>query len=73
METLNLVIERHYEPHIEASQNLTWDVNKLERLLRLKRKPKDEAMYIDDIQRLVTEIEMLKLVLCLVNRNSSSS
>jgi hypothetical protein len=31
---------------------------------------KEEAMYMEDTQRLVTEIEMLKVVLYLVNRNS---
>jgi hypothetical protein len=38
----------------------------LEWLLRLKERQKEEAMYMEDTQRLVTkEIEMLKVVLYL--------
>ena len=36
--------------------------------LKVKRRQKEEAMHIEDIQRLVTEIEMLKVVLYLVSR-----
>jgi hypothetical protein len=43
--------------------------NKLERLLKVKQRQKDEAMHIEDTQRLVTEIEMLRVVLCLVRRD----
>jgi hypothetical protein len=35
----------------------------LERLLKVKEREKEEARQIEDTQRLVTEIEMLKLVL----------
>jgi hypothetical protein len=38
----------------------------LERLLQVKQKQKEEAIHIEDTQRLVTEIEMLKVVLHLV-------
>jgi hypothetical protein len=37
--------------------------------LQVKQRQKDEAMHIEDTQRLVTEIEMLKVVLYLVCRN----
>jgi hypothetical protein len=40
----------------------------LERLLKRKERQKEEAMYMEDTQRLVTEIEMLKVVLYLVSR-----
>jgi hypothetical protein len=43
------------------------DEGKLRRLLELKQRQKEEAMHIEDTQRLVTEIEMLKVVLFLVN------
>jgi hypothetical protein len=33
-----------------------------------KRSEKEEAMHIEDTQRLVTEIEMLKVVLYLMSR-----
>jgi hypothetical protein len=35
---------------------------------KLKRRQKEEAMDIEETQRLVTEIEMLKVVLYLVRR-----
>jgi hypothetical protein len=44
-------------------------VEKLEWLLKKKQRAKQEAMHIKDTQRLVAEIEMLKVVLRLVNRN----
>jgi hypothetical protein len=37
------------------------DADKLERLLQVKQRQKEEAMDIEDTQRLVTEIEMLRL------------
>jgi hypothetical protein len=44
--------------------------NRLERLLKAKKGEKEEeAMHIEDTQQLVTEIEMLKVVLYLVCRN----
>jgi hypothetical protein len=39
--------------------------------LKRKQRQKEEAMYMKDTQRLVTEIEMLKIVLYLVNRNNT--
>jgi hypothetical protein len=54
-------------------QNAPRDVDKLEWLLKKKERAKDEAMHIEDTQRLVTEIEMLKVVLYLVNRNIHKS
>jgi hypothetical protein len=49
-------------------QNAPRDAAKLRRLLEMKQRQKDEAMHIEDTQRLVTEIEMLKVVLFLVSR-----
>jgi hypothetical protein len=49
-------------------QNAPRDVdtnNKLQALLKGKEREKEEAMYIEDTQRLVTEIEMLRVVLYL--------
>jgi hypothetical protein len=37
--------------------------------LEKKRRQKEKAMHIEDTERLVTEIEMLKVVLFLVCRN----
>ena len=44
------------------------DAEKLEKLLKAKQRQKEEAMHIEDTQRLVTEIEMLKVVSYLVSR-----
>lgn len=45
------------------------DADKLERLLEIKRRQKEEVMEREVTEKLVTEIEMLKVVLCLVCRN----
>jgi hypothetical protein len=37
-----------------------------------KRQKEEEAMYFEDTERLVTEIEMLKVVLYLVCRNNTN-
>ena len=43
-------------------QNVLRDEGKLEALLKIKERQKEEAMHINDTQRLVTEIEMLQMV-----------
>jgi hypothetical protein len=63
-------MKRHLELEIKILENAPRDVEKLERLLKTKRRQKEEAMHIEDTQRLVTEIEMLKVVLHLVSRRS---
>jgi hypothetical protein len=44
-------------------KNAPRDPDKLQQLLQSKEREKDEATHIKDIERLVTEIEMLKVVL----------
>jgi hypothetical protein len=58
------------ESQIKTLQNAPRDPDKLERLLKVKERQKDEAMHVEDTQRLVTEIEMLKVVLYLVVNRS---
>jgi hypothetical protein len=60
--------KRHLELEIETLQNAPRDAEKLGRLLKAKQRQKEEAMHIEDTQRLVTEIEMLKVVSYLVSR-----
>ena len=55
--------KRHLELEIKTLQNAPRDAEKLEKLLKAKQRQKEEAMHIEDTQRLVTEIEMLKVVL----------
>jgi hypothetical protein len=63
---VNPAINRHFELEINTLQNAPSDPEKLEQLLKIKQRRKDEAMHIEDMQRLVTEeIEMLKVVSCI--------
>ena len=65
---MNPPIKKHLELEIQTLQNASIDTDKLERLLKAKRRQKEEAMHVEDTQRLVTEIEMLKVILYLVSR-----
>jgi hypothetical protein len=64
-------VKRHLELEIKTLQNAPRDADKLRKLLEIKQKQKEEeADHIEDTQRLVTEIEMLKVVLSLVCREN---
>jgi methyl coenzyme M reductase beta subunit len=65
---INPIMKRHLELEIETLQNAPRDEDKLRELLKLKEKENEKATHIEDTQRLVTEIEMLKVVLYLVSR-----
>ena len=67
---INSATKRHFESEIETLQNAPRDEGELRELLKLKeRQNEQEATHIEeDTQRLVTEIEMLKVVLYLVSR-----
>ena len=65
---INPVMKRHFELEIKTLQNAPRDADKLRKLLEVKQRQKEEAMDIEDTQILVTEIEILKLVLYLVCR-----
>jgi hypothetical protein len=68
---INPVMERHLELEIErdVAKCSKRCEGKLRELFKLKeRQNEEEAMHIEDTQRLVTEIEMLKVVLFLVSR-----
>jgi hypothetical protein len=66
---MNPATKRHLELQIETLQNAPRDPEKLENLLKLKRRQKGDATEREDAERLVAEIEMLKVVLFLVCRN----
>jgi hypothetical protein len=60
---MNPAMKKHLELQIKALQNAPSDPDKLERLLKVKQRQKEEeAMHIEDMQRLFTEIEMLNVV-----------
>ena len=60
---INPAMKRHLEQEIMTLQNAPIDPEKLKRLLKIMQKQKEEAMHIEDTERLVTEIEMLNVVL----------
>jgi hypothetical protein len=62
-------MKRHLEQEIKTLQNAPRDPEKLNRLLKIKQRRKEEAIQIEDTERLVTEIEILKVVLYLVSRD----
>jgi hypothetical protein len=66
---ISSVTKRHFQLEINTLQNAPRDPSKLEQIIKAKERENDKARHIYDIQRLVTEIEMLKFVLYLVNRN----
>jgi hypothetical protein len=66
---INPAVKRYLELEIKTLQNAPRDADKLRQLLEIKRRQKEEAMHIEDTERLVTEIEILKVVLFLVCRN----
>ena len=66
---INPAVQRHLELEIKTLQNAPRDAEKLRKLLEVKQRQKEEADQIEDTQRLVAEIEMLKVVLFLVCRN----
>jgi hypothetical protein len=68
----NPAINEHFKLQIKTLQNAPRDEEKLERLLKVKERQNDAATHIEDTQRLVTEIEMLKVVLYLVCRNNDT-
>jgi methyl coenzyme M reductase beta subunit len=59
-------MKKHLELEIKILENAPRDSDKLRKLLQVKQRQKEEATHIEDTQRLVTEIEMLKVVLYLV-------
>ena len=51
-----VAMNRHFKLEIKTLQNAPRDAKKLERLLKAKQREKEEeAMHIEDTERLVTE------------------
>ena len=61
--------KRMRELQIRTLRGAPRDAKQLEWLSRRKEREKKEAKYIWDTERLMSEIEMLKVVFYLVNRN----
>ena len=67
-EGMSPTIKKHLDLETKTLQNVPRDADKPRYLLQVKQRQKEEAMHIEDTERLVTEIEMLKVVSYLVCR-----
>ena len=65
---ISLAMKRHWESEIKILQNAPRDEGKSRELLKIKEEENEQVTHIEDTQRLVTEIEMLRFVLCVVCR-----
>ena len=66
---INLAMKRHGESEIKILRDAPRDKNKLSEIIKIKQEEYEEATDSEDIERLVSDIEMLKLVLFLICRN----
>jgi hypothetical protein len=64
--------QKHFNLQTKILQDAPRDPDKLREILKEKQKEYEKAEDSEDIERLVTEIEMLKYVLFLVERNRNS-
>jgi hypothetical protein len=71
---INPAVKKHSELQIKTLQNAPRrGAAKLEQIIKAKERENDKVRHLEDTQRLVTEIEMLKFVLYLVNRNRNTT
>jgi len=70
---INPAIKRHFEAEIKVLREAPRDPDKLRKLVKAKRREYEDTRKIEELERLVTEIEMLKFVLFLVRRNRTPS
>jgi hypothetical protein len=68
--TINPATKKHFELQIKTLQDAPRDTDKLKENLQAKEKEYEEAEDSEDIERLVTEIDMLSYLLFLVNRRN---
>lgn len=66
---INPAMKKHWESEIKILREAPRDPHKLGEILKAKQKEYDKATDSEDIERLVSEIEMLQFVLLLVCRN----
>ncbi len=56
----------HFKLEIKTLREAPRDPDKLRKLLKEKQREWEDTMKIDEIERLITEMEMLRFVLCVV-------
>jgi hypothetical protein len=70
----SLVVTNEYlKQKMKTLQNAPRDLKKLERLLKTKEKESEKAKYAFDIESLVAEIEVLRVIRYLINRNDNNN
>jgi hypothetical protein len=69
----SLAANEYLKQKIKTLQNAPRDLKKLERLLKTKEKECGKARYAVDIESLVAEIEVLRVIRYLMNRNDYNS
>ena len=66
--TVNPATKKYAELRVKILQDSPRDANKLKEILQAKEEEYEKAQDSEDIERLVTKIDMLKYLLFLVNR-----
>jgi phage host-nuclease inhibitor protein Gam len=69
----SLAANEYLKQKIKTLQNVPRDLKKLERLLKTKEKECEKARYELDIENLVAEIEVLRVIRYLMNRNNNNN
>jgi hypothetical protein len=67
----SLVANEYLKQKMNTLQNAPRDLKKLERLLKAKERECRKAKYALDIESLVAEIEVLRIIRYLINRNDN--
>jgi hypothetical protein len=69
----SLVANEYLKLKMKTLQNAPKDLKKLERLLKAKERECRKAKYAFDIESLVAEIEVLRVIRYLINRNDNDN
>lgn len=67
---INPATRKYYELRIKILQDSPRDAEKLGEILQVKEEEYQKAQDSEDIERLVTEVDVLEYLLFLVNRRS---
>jgi phage host-nuclease inhibitor protein Gam len=67
----SLVANEYLKQKMKTLQDAPRDLKKLERLMKQKEKECEKAKYSLDIESLVAEIEVLRVIRYLINRNDN--
>ena len=68
----SLAANEYLKEKMNSLQNAPRDLKKLEKLLKAKERESRKAKYAIDIESLVAEIEVLRVIRYLINRNDDN-